>query len=212
MMSDLNVLVLKTILAGLAGYLLGSINTSIIVGKIMGVDIRKKGSGNAGATNTLRTLGKKAAIIVALGDVLKGIIACTAGMLLTGNVENAGNPGLMAGGTCAVVGHNWPLYFGFRGGKGIFTSLAVVMMMDWRIGLILLGIFIIIVALTRYVSLGSVIASLLFPFTAAIKPFSHPPLFLVFAAVIAVLAVVRHSSNIVRLLKGTENKLSFHKK
>ncbi len=211
-MSSELAIILKTAVAAVIGYLIGSINTSIIVGKIAGVDIRKKGSGNAGATNALRTMGKKAAIIVALGDVLKGITACLIGMFLTGEVENIGNPGLMAGGVSAVIGHNWPLYFGFKGGKGILTSLAVVFMMDWRMALLLLGVFIIVVAVTRYVSLGSIIAAALIPVVALIPPLRHSGIFFAFALVLAVLAVARHGSNIARLVKGTENKFSFHGK
>jgi len=141
----------------ITGYLLGSLNSSLIVGKLYGVDIRKKGSGNAGLTNTMRVLGKTAALAVLAGDIIKGIIACIVGLLLVGQT------GILAGGTAAVIGHNWPLYFGFKGGKGVLTTLAVIMMMDWRIGLLLLGVFLIIVFVTRYVSLGSIIGAALIP-------------------------------------------------
>ncbi|MDP4182682.1 MAG: glycerol-3-phosphate acyltransferase, partial [Bacillota bacterium] len=104
---------LKIILTCVIGYLLGSLNSSLIIGKIYGVDVRKHGSGNAGATNTLRTLGKKAALFVTLGDVFKGIIACLLGYFLLGN------DGLMSAGIGAIIGHNWPLYFKFKGGKGV---------------------------------------------------------------------------------------------
>ncbi len=211
-MIDLFAIVMKSILAGVIGYLLGSINTSIIVGRFYGIDIRKHGSGNAGATNTLRTLGKKATVFVALGDLLKGIAACLIGMLLTGNVENAGQLGLMAGGLGAVVGHNWPLYFGFKGGKGVLTSFAVVLMMDWRIALLLLGVFIIVVAVTRYVSLGSVIGSALFPLVAAIPYFEKSKVFVLFALCLGFLAVIRHRTNIERLLKGTESRFGAKKR
>lgn len=205
------VLVLKLILVGVLGYLLGSINTSLIVGKFYGIDVRKHGSGNAGATNTLRTLGKKAAILVTIGDLLKGIISCLLGTWLIGNVDNVGNLGLMIGGIAAIIGHNWPLYFGFKGGKGVLTTLAVVMMMDWRIGLILLGVFIIIVAFTRYVSLGSIVGSALFPIIALIPVFGRSKVFVVFAAFLGLLIIMRHSSNIERIFKGTESKLGAKK-
>jgi len=200
-------IVLKIIIVGAIGYLLGSVNTSLIVGKFYGVDIRKHGSGNAGATNALRTLGKKAAIMVALGDVLKGIIACLIGLFLVGEIEGAGKVGVMVGGVCAVIGHNWPLYFGFKGGKGIFTSFATVMMMDWKIGLILLGVFIILVAATKYVSLGSISAAALFPIMSLIPPFKKTTVFFIFALVISLLAIFRHRSNLARLINGTENKI-----
>lgn len=205
------IIALKSVLAGVIGYLLGSINTSIIVGRLYGIDIRKHGSGNAGATNTLRTLGKKATAFVALGDLLKGFGACLIGMLLTGDVENVGQIGLMAGGLGAILGHNWPLYFGFKGGKGILTSLAVVLMMDWRIAVILLVVFVIVVAATRYVSLGSIIGSALFPLVAAIPYFNQGKVFILFALCLGFLAVIRHRTNIERILKGTESRLGAKK-
>lgn len=197
----------KIIIVAVIGYLLGSINTSIIAGKFYGLDIRKHGSGNAGATNTLRTLGKTAALMVSLGDIIKGIAACLVGYYITGNIAGVGNPGIMVGGFFAVLGHNWPVFFGFKGGKGIFTSFAVILMMDWRIGLILLGAFIIVVALTRYISLGSIIGSVLFPLASLIPVFDRSMIFIFFAMAIAVLAVVRHHANITRLIKGSESKL-----
>jgi glycerol-3-phosphate acyltransferase PlsY len=205
------VIILKLILVWVIGYLLGSVNTSIIVGKLYGMDIRKHGSGNAGATNTLRVLGKKATVFVTLGDVLKSVIACLIGLFLVGDVENAEKLGLIVGGLGAIAGHNWPVFFGFKGGRGVLTSLVVVLMMDWRIGLILLGVFIIIVAVTRYVSLGSIVGSALFPLVAAIPVFNHDKLFIIFALCLGFLAVIRHSDNIERILKGTESKLGAKK-
>jgi acyl phosphate:glycerol-3-phosphate acyltransferase len=186
-------------LTALLGYLLGSLNSSVIVGKIYGVDVREKGSGNAGLTNTLRALGKKAALAVLAGDVLKGVAACLVGSLITGQT------GLLAGGTAAVLGHNWPLYFNFKGGKGVLTSLAVVMMMDWKIGLILLGVFIIIVFATRYVSLGSMTAAALLPILSAL--FGKDAMFVVFALFLGLLIIIRHRSNVSRIINGTESKL-----
>ncbi len=206
----------KIILVLIIGYLLGSLNTSILVGKLYGTDIRKHGSGNAGMTNTLRTLGKVAALLVIIGDMLKGILAFIIGNLIISNsippeisIDVIGIGG-MAGGIAAIAGHNWPLYFGFKGGKGILTSFSVVLMMDWKLGLILLGIFLIIVVLTRFVSLGSIIASIAFPITAFIK--GNGIVFTVFAAILAVLATIMHRSNIKRLLSGTERKLGSKKK
>ena len=206
----------KIILVLIIGYLLGSLNTSILVGKLYGTDIRKHGSGNAGMTNTLRTLGKVAALLVIVGDMLKGILAFIIGNLIISNsippeisIDVIGIGG-MAGGIAAIAGHNWPLYFGFKGGKGILTSFSVVLMMDWKLGLILLGIFLIIVVSTRFVSLGSIIASIAFPITAFIK--GNGIVFTVFAAILAVLATIMHRSNIKRLLTGTERKLGSKKK
>jgi glycerol-3-phosphate acyltransferase PlsY len=201
------VLVIKVIAVAVLGYLLGSINTSLIIGKFYGVDVRQHGSGNAGATNTLRTLGKSAAILVTLGDILKGIIACIAGHYIIGDVKDIGNLGLMIGGVAAIIGHNWPLYFGFKGGKGILTTFSVIMMMDWRIGLILLGVFIIVLLISKYVSLGSIIGAALFPIVGAIPVFNNSSTFVVFAIAVAFLAIIRHKANIERLFKGTESKL-----
>lgn len=207
----MNVNVFLLILTGVIGYLVGSLNTSIIVGKFYGIDVRQHGSGNAGATNTLRTLGKAAAAIVGVGDILKGVLSCVIGIFLIGDVEGIGYLGLMVGGIAAIIGHNWPVYFGFKGGKGIFTSLSVVLMMDWKIGLSLLGVFIIIVLITRYVSLGSIIASGLFPILSAVPAMNKSLTFIVFAAILAILAIYRHKANITRLLAGTESKLGAKK-
>lgn len=190
---------LRLVIAAVIGYLMGSANTSIIVGKFYGTDVRNHGSGNAGATNTLRTLGKGAAALVGVGDVLKGVLACIVGGYLAGDL------GLMVGGLTAILGHNWPVYFNFKGGKGIFTSFAVVLMMDYKLGLILLGIFGIVVLITRYVSLSSVTASVLFPVIAVLE--GKNTSFIVFATLLAALAVFRHRSNLKRLIEGTESKI-----
>lgn len=189
---------LRFALAAVIGYLLGSANSSIIVGKFYGVDVRQHGSGNAGATNTLRTLGKSAAAFVSIGDLLKGIIACLVGQLIAGDV------GLMFGGFASIVGHNWPIYFNFKGGKGILTSFAVVLMMDYKLGLILLGVFAVIVLITKYVSLSSMAAAVLFPIFAAFE--GKGTSFIIFASLLAILAVYRHRANIQRLMNGTESK------
>lgn len=194
------------IASGIIGYLLGSANSSLIVGKFYGVDIRKHGSGNAGTTNTLRTLGKKAALFVLLGDMLKGILACIIGYLITGRSDM----GIMIGGIGAILGHNWPLYFGFKGGRGVLTSLAVVLMVDWRTALVLLCVFIIIVALARYVSLGSTVAAALLPAASALlgSDMKH----IIFSAILGLMIIILHRDNIKRLLNGTESKLGAKKK
>jgi len=194
---------LMIILSGIVGYLLGSINSSIIVGKLYRIDIRQYGSGNAGMTNTLRTLGKKAAFFVLIGDILKGILSYLIGLAF------AGYTGAMMAGTCAILGHNWPVYFGFKGGKGVLTSIAVLFMMNAEIALILLIVFAIVVALTRYVSLGSIIGAALFPVLAIV--YKQSAGFVIFAFVIGLLVIFRHRSNIARILNGTESKLDFRK-
>lgn len=190
---------IKLILSALVGYLLGSINSSVIAGKFYGIDIRKHGSGNAGATNALRTLGKKAALFVLVGDVLKGIISCMIGSYI------AGYTGIIIAGAAAIIGHTWPLYFNFKGGKGVLTSEAIIFFIDWKLALITLGIFIVIVVLTKYVSLGSIIGAVSLPFLAII--FRRNIEFIIFAVVIGALVVIRHQANIKRLLNGTESKI-----
>lgn len=206
-------MVYLVLLCGVLAYLLGSVNTSIIVSACMGTDVRKSGSGNAGATNTLRTLGKVPAIIVVLGDAVKGILAILLARLLTRLIPVAGDIRLpeYAAALCVVLGHNFPIYFGFKGGKGILTSLFVVFMLDWRIGLIVLAISVIVIASTRFVSLGSCIGSVVFPICVWLF---HPGewYFIALAVVMAVLAIFMHRKNIGRLMKGTESKLSVHKK
>lgn len=197
------------ILAAVIGYLMGSLNSSLIIGKFYGVDVRHHGSGNAGMTNTMRTLGKKAALFVLLGDAVKGIVAFLAGYYICGGNPNGQLGGMLAG-TAAILGHVWPVFFGFKGGKGVLTTLAVVLMMDWPIALGLLGVFIVILLLTQYVSLGSMIAVFLFPIAAGV--FGRSAETIVFAAIIAALIIIRHQANIQRLLKGTESKFSFKKK
>lgn len=191
--------VLSIILAGIIGYLLGSANSSMIVGKIYGIDIREHGSGNAGTTNVLRVLGKKAALFVLIGDFAKGVAAYWLGFALAGNV------GAMAGGTAAILGHNWPVYFKFRGGRGVLTSLAVVLMMDWKVALTALGVFVIIVAATRYVSLGSMIAAAFLPISAIV--YNRGIELILFTFVIGLLIIVMHRQNFIRITKGTESKL-----
>jgi len=200
------------ILCAAIGYAIGSVNSSILVGKLYGTDVRTQGSKNAGLTNTLRVLGKKAALMVLAGDILKGVIAVLLGLLLkkwSGDSAIGELYGVMAG-TFAVVGHNWPVYFGFKGGKGILTTATVIFMLDWKIGLIVLALFIIVVAIFRYVSLGSIIGSVAVPVTAL--ALGHSAAFVVFMLILAALAIYRHKANIGRLVNGNENKLSFKKK
>ena len=191
------------VVAAVAGYLLGSANSSLIVGKFYGVDVRHHGSGNAGMTNTLRTLGKKAAVLVSAGDILKGVLAYLVGQLL------AGPYGILAAGTAAIIGHNWPVYFGFKGGKGALTSITVLFYMDWKIALITLGVFVALVAVSRYVSLGSIVGAVVFPVLAG--AFGRNTVFILFSVFIGLLVIFRHRSNISRILNGTESRLGAKK-
>lgn len=203
-------MVLRVILSAVIGYLLGSINTSILVGRVFyKTDVREHGSGNAGATNTLRTLGGKAAILVVIGDSLKGVLACLIGRWIAGELMPGVYAGEYLGGMFAIIGHNWPIYFGFKGGKGVMTSFAVVLMFSPLSALICLAGFMVVVALTRYVSLGSIVGAVLFPVTALLL--GEPPLMVVVGIFLALLIVFRHTSNLKRLLAGNEKKLSFKK-
>lgn len=203
-------MLMKIILSIAAGYLLGSLNAALIVSKVFyKKDIRQYGSGNAGLTNVLRTFGKGAAAAVLVLDVLKGILACVIGQLLTGNIENVGWAGMYLGGFAAVIGHNWPVFFGFKGGKGVLTSFAVILYISPLPALICLGVFITVVALTRYVSLGSIIAALCWPIASIF--FDLPALMLVIAVIMVVMIIIRHKDNITRLFQGTEKKISLKK-
>lgn len=206
--------VLTAVIAGVLSYLIGSVNFSIILSKmISGEDIRKSGSGNAGATNMLRTLGKAPAAATLILDVLKGV-ACV--VLAKVFVSRAGGAELeniclpYIAGLCAVLGHNFPIYFGFKGGKGVATSLGVVMTLDWKIGLIVMIVSLAIMAATRYVSLGSVLGSVMFVIIKLIKDFvtgDIQPVGMICIIIMGALIVIRHRANIKRLLNGTENKL-----
>lgn len=198
----------KIILSAIIGYLLGSINTSIIVGKVFfKTDVRNYGSGNAGATNTLRTLGKGAAIAVVLGDFLKGVLACIVGRYLAGEITPGVYAGEYIGGMFAVIGHNWPVFFGFRGGKGVMTSFAISLFFSPLASLICLASFIVVVSITKYVSLGSMIGAVLFPLTAFLL--NEPLLMVLVGIFLATLIIARHHSNIKRLIEGNEKKIKF---
>lgn len=201
-----------TLLALAVGYLLGSLNTSVLVGRMYGKNIVQHGSKSAGLTNTLRVLGKPAAALVLVGDVAKGVLACLIGLRLGVYVHSGAATdcvSLLAAGAGCVLGHNWPVFFGFRGGKGALTAAAVMMVIDWRATLLSLGVFVAIIAVTRYVSLGTIVGSLFFVAISFIPYFGNTFYFNGFAVALAVIIVVKHRANITRLLSGTENKISF---
>jgi acyl phosphate:glycerol-3-phosphate acyltransferase len=194
-------------LSFILAYLLGAISFSIIITKLIKKDdIRKFGSGNAGATNTMRVLGVGPAIFVLLLDVFKGIVAILIAMFLGLQPWAIAVSGLLA-----IVGHNWPIYYGFRGGKGVATTIGVICMLLLVPGLIAGVIAIIVIALTRYVSLGSLIFIVFTPLIALILG-SYPTSYIIVIAIIAVLAIWKHRTNIGRLWHGTENKIGSSKK
>ncbi len=198
---------IENVIFFIVAYLIGSINTSIIISKIMiKDDIRNYGSGNAGATNALRTLGKKGAAMVVAGDALKAVIAI---LLAKFFIEDKAAAVFIAGmGT--VLGHNFPVFFGFKGGKGVLVSLVTMLFADWRIGIIVAVFAIAVMAISRYVSLGSIVGALLFVAFGLVFHMGDER-FIVFSLMISGLAIYMHRSNIVRLIKGTENKLGAKK-
>ena len=198
---------MKIVLTIVISYLLGSCSTGIIYSKLSSSgDIRTKGSKNAGATNMLRVMGKKAAAITLIGDMLKGVIAALLGKWLVG-----GAFGAMLGSVFSVLGHNYPVFFGFKGGKGIATSFGSLLVALPVPVLISFVVFVVTVFATRFVSLGSILAAVAFPLAVLVtQPFELPVFLLcVFEAA---LAIYRHRANIGRLLNHQENKISFSKK
>ena len=181
-------------------YLLGSISPSIMLGRLSGVDIRKEGSGNAGTTNTLRVLGKKAALITLLVDVAKGALAVFLGSLA--------GPVCARICACAVMaGHIWPVFYGFKGGKGVATALGAVLVINWKMALLLLLAALILTAVSKRMSVGSISAAALLP---AVSFFMERP-FWPYALAMAALVIYKHRGNIKRLIKGEEPKLNFKK-
>lgn len=210
---------MERVICLIMGYVFGLFQTGYLYSKAHNMDIRKYGSGNSGSTNVLRVMGKKAALIVFTGDVSKMILAC----LLTRYLYRE-QPGMMYvyllyTGFGVVLGHNFPFYMGFKGGKGIAASAGLFAALDWRIMLVCLVVFVLVVAATRYVSLGSILVMLVFlvgmMFFGMRGDYGVEekalPEFYVMASVITGMAVWRHRSNIKRLLTGTENKLGAKK-
>lgn len=188
-----------------AAYLLGSFSTSITVGKLFyRQDIRKVGSGNAGATNTLRNYGVKKALLVALGDTLKTVFAMLLARLILGKTA------MIYAGLVAVIGHIFPVYYRFKGGKGVMSAGAAILMYDWRIFFLVIGLFILIVVTTRYVSLGSLICAVVFPISAALLHWPDKGNVLACVA-IALIVILKHHENIRRLIHGTESKIGSKK-
>ena len=196
-------------LIAVAAYLLGSIPTGFLVARAKGIDIRKVGSGNIGATNALRVLGKPAGILVLLADALKGWVAVrVVAMLIVEQFSSADGVGgnrviaAIVASVCAVLGHNYPCWLGFKGGKGIATSAGVLTaLVPWAL-LIIFSVWIVLCATTRYVSIGSLAASATLPFATWLT--THDWTLTVVTGAMGVLAIYKHKGNIQRLLNGTE--------
>lgn len=195
---------LNIIIVIVVGYLLGSISTGVVISKaVTKTDIRTQGSGNAGTTNMLRILGRKMALFTFAGDMLKGIVAVFIGKWLVG-----GDLGGLLGVVGAVLGHYYPLYFGFKGGKGIATSFGSLLFVFPIHALLAFSVFLILVAITRYVSVGSVAAAFTLPLLVCFTHASDPTVCII-TACIGASVIWRHRANIKRLLSHTENKLDF---
>lgn len=209
--------------AGL-GYFLGSLNFSIIVVRMMtGRDIRDMGSKNAGLTNTLRCAGKNCALLTLIGDLLKGVIA----VFLARGFCHLLHAGLLPGndthyigyiaGFFAILGHVFPMYYGFKGGKGVLVGAASFLAVDYKVFLALLAIFVVTLALCKYVSLASIISTAYCPLATLLMSwivdgysFGRSFLYLLLSLPMAAIVIWMHRSNIERLLEGTENKFSFN--
>lgn len=189
------------IFTAIFAYLIGSIPSGLILGKLFWhKDLREHGSHNIGATNAWRTLGKGAGIAVFIADSLKGQAGVAVGLVLVGTPLAA-----VLGGLFAIIGHSFSIFLRFHGGKGVATSLGVLTMLMGNVTLIVFAVWFAIVYTTRYVSLGSVVAGFLTPILAAL--FGYPMEYILFTVIAAILVIVRHRENIVRLMNGTENKI-----
>ena len=207
------------IIVGIIAYLIGSINFSVLISKKMaGFDVREKGSGNAGTTNMLRSVGKKAAAITLICDILKGVISIVIAIIVGNIAKNLDRELLLQiAGIAVVLGHTYPIFFGFKGGKGVATSLGVLLISNWQIGLICLVFAVVLMALTRMVSLGSCAAAVLFPVLTLFINQHYTVLtdgksgrvYFVYSVILAIIVLYNHRSNIKRILNGTENKLCF---
>lgn len=215
-------------LVAVLSYILGSINTSIILSRsIYGDDIRNSGSGNAGTTNMLRTHGKGIAAATLICDILKGTLAVVIAVWLDiFFVESSGKDSLSAGemnyllgnlkyiaGVFVVLGHDFPVFFGFKGGKGVATSLGVIIAFSWQIALILLAVEVVVIIFSRYVSLGSITAAGVYPFIlftyllASGENLEECAAYIAMSFILAVILIAKHHSNIIKLKNGTENKI-----
>lgn len=203
------------VILGICAYLLGSIPTAVWFGKrFYGIDVREHGSGNAGATNTLRVLGNKAGFTVLIIDALKGYAAASLVFAIQ-EIEHGSNTWLVYQiiyGALAVIGHIYPVFAGFKGGKGIATLLGIVIAINYQLALLCFIVFVAVVLITRYISLGSMLSALVSPAIAYYIQGKQITALFYFCIVVSVLVVYTHRTNIKRLQNGSENRFSFKKK
>ena len=203
------------IIIAIISYLIGSIAVGVIIGKKMaGVDVRDKGSKASGATNVLRTVGKKAAGLTLLGDILKGIVAILIAYIVGNIIKDIDRALLIQiAGIFVVLGHTFPIFYKFKGGKGVATSLGILILTNWQIGLICLVFAIVLIALSRMVSLGSVGAAILYPVLTIFisEHYLVEGNYFIYSVILAIIVVFNHKKKKKRLLDGKENKLNFSK-
>ena len=193
------------------GYLLGGINGAVLLSKLVEKDdVRRHGSGNAGFTNFFRNYGKRTSLLVILIDAAKAAVSCLLGGWLLGKY-GLRTEGLLLGGLAATLGHDFPAFLGFRGGKGIVCGFAAALVTDWRVGLILLAVFALVYFLTHYVSLASVLCALGF-FVSFWLFYPGRPFVLILSGCLSALAIFLHRENIGRLVRGQERKTYFFKR
>ncbi len=206
------------IIMAVIAYFIGSINFSVIIGrKMAGIDVRQEGSGNAGSTNVLRTIGLKAALLTLICDILKGVIAILVALLIGNIVKNIDRALLVQlAGIFVILGHTFPIFFEFKGGKGVATALGVLLMSNWEIGLICLVFALVIIIASRMVSMGAVGAAILFPvltlfmndnFVVAASGMKY----FIYSLILALIVIFNHRENIKRIMNGTENKIELKK-
>lgn len=199
-------MLLKILFCLIVGYVFGCFSTGYLIGKINKIDIRNFGSGNAGTTNAMRTLGVKAGILTFIGDALKAIIPLLIIRFYIFSDSDFILLFILYTGLGVVLGHNFPFWLKFKGGKGIAVTGGVMLAFDWRLGLVAFVLFMTLTLITKYVSVGSMVMSLLFPIWIIIMyPGNVHMLLLSFGYTI--LALVKHRTNMIRLMNGTENKI-----
>lgn len=193
---------MKFVIIGIISYLIGSFSSAYHFGKALKkIDIRAHGSGNSGATNAIRVMGAKIGVLTFIFDFLKGILAVLIGFYINGY-----NGGLIAG-ICAVIGHDYPVFIGFKGGKGVATSLGALAILHFPTALTSVIIAIIVALLTRYVSLGSIVFFTLNPIISIISNNPNNKYLTLSTIFLGLLGIYRHMSNIERLIRGNENKI-----
>ena len=193
---------MRAFIVMLLSYVIGSFSSAYVIGKTSkNIDIRSYGSGNAGATNALRVLGKKMGALTFFMDFIKGIIAVFIGNAIFGFT------GSLLAGVFVVLGHNWPVFLGFKGGKGVATSFGVLLVLNWQTALLCFLIGTIVIIVTRYVSLGSIVAAIVAPIIIVLTTQSIDKYLYITIVILALLSVSRHKANILRLCKGEENRL-----